>query len=54
MNGMCHQCDKIDLKIAHFKEMSHSVEDPQSVRSIELLIAEMGARKDALHPERKP
>lgn len=50
---MCHQCDKIDLKIAHFKEMVRSVEDPQTVRSIEILIAEMGARKVELHPERK-
>jgi hypothetical protein len=48
---MCHKCVEIDQKIAHFKELARSVGDPQTVRSIDILIAEMGARKDALHPE---
>lgn len=48
---MCHKCVEIDQKIAHFKELARSVGDPQTVRSIDILIAEMEARKDALHPE---
>ena len=50
---MCHKCVEIDRKIVHFKELARWVGDPQTVRSIDILIAEMEARKDALHPERK-
>ena len=53
VTAMCHQCVEIDKQIAHFKELARSVGNPQTVRSIDILIAKMEAKKDALHPERK-
>jgi hypothetical protein len=53
VNAMGHLCDEIDEKIAHFKDLARAVADPQTIRSIDILIAEMEARKDALHPERE-
>ena len=50
---MCHTCVEIDKRIARLRDLARSVDDPQTVKSIDILVAEMEARKDALHPERK-
>ena len=49
---MCHVCVEIDKRIDRLRSIARSVEDPETVRSAYTLIAEMEARKDALHPER--
>jgi hypothetical protein len=50
--AMCQKCVEIDKKIAHYQNVARSVLDPPSLRSIDNIIAELEARKDALHPER--
>ena len=49
---MCHVCVDIDKKIDRFRELARSVQDPKTIKSIDILIAELEARKAALHPER--
>jgi hypothetical protein len=51
--SMCHKCAEIDEQIARFRDLARSVHDPKTLKSIEILIAELEARKDALHPERQ-
>jgi hypothetical protein len=50
---MCYRCAEIDATIAHFRDMARAVGDRQTVRSIDILVAELQVRKDALHPECK-
>jgi hypothetical protein len=50
---MCQLCIKIDQKIDHFKEMASRGLSPETVCSIDILIAELEGQKAALHPERK-
>jgi hypothetical protein len=50
---MCHVCAEIDKRIDRLRSIVRSVEDPETVRTAYTFIAEMEARKDALHPERK-
>lgn len=49
----CEKYVEIDQKIARFKEPARLVGDPQTNRNVDTLIAEMEARKDALHSEGK-
>ena len=49
---MCHLCTEIDKKIDHFKEMASRGLSPETVRSIDILIAELEVQKAALHPNR--
>ena len=50
---MCHKCVEIDKKIVRFQDLACQVGDPKTIKTIEILIAELEARKDALHPERR-
>jgi hypothetical protein len=50
---MCHNCVENDKKIVHFQDLARRVGDPQTIKSIEILIEELEERKDALHPERR-
>jgi hypothetical protein len=49
---MCQLCTNIDKKIDHFQEMASRGLSPETVRSIDILVAELEAQKAALHPER--
>jgi hypothetical protein len=48
---MCAKCVEIDKRIAHFQELRGRLLDPQTLRSLEILIEELKATKVALQPE---
>lgn len=48
---MCAECTEIDKKIVHYRNLSLGVPDPRTVETIKGLIAELEARKRALHAE---
>ena len=48
--AMCGQCEKIDARIAHFREMATYVMGRTRLDSIEVVIAKLEADKKALHP----
>jgi len=48
---MCSQCEEIDVKIRHLRDVSSRVLDPQTLDGIASLIDELEAQKAALHPE---
>jgi hypothetical protein len=50
---MCHKCVEIDEQIVRFRDLARSVHDPKTLKSIDILIADLEARKEALHPERQ-
>jgi hypothetical protein len=47
---MCYLCVEIDRNIANFADMADRG-SPETARSIDILIAELQARKAALHPD---
>jgi len=49
--GMCKQCDEIDAKIAQLEGLILRVLDQHTLDGINEMIAELEARKAALHPE---
>jgi hypothetical protein len=49
---MCSKCVEINEKIKHFRDLGTRILDPQALRSLETLIADLEANKSALHPER--
>ena len=51
--AMCHKCVEIDKKIDHYHDIARSVLDPPTLRSIDMMIAELEAKKYALHPEKR-
>lgn len=48
---MCDQCARLDLKIAHYREITTRATDPETLDGIARLIREMTDTKAALHPE---
>jgi len=48
---MCSQCDEIDVKVKRLRDMARRLLDQQTLDGIAKLIAELEARKAALHPE---
>ena len=48
---MCSQCDEIDARIGSLREIARRVLDQQMLDGIARLIAELEAKKAALHPE---
>ena len=48
---MCDQCNRLDKRIAHYREMALNVFDKQTLEGISVLIAKLEADKKALHPE---
>jgi hypothetical protein len=51
---MCDQCKSIDRKIVHYRNIASRLTDPQTLKGIDLWIAEMDAEKRKLHPEGGP
>ena len=49
---MCHKCVEIDKRIAHLNEVAGRLADTQTLQGLHSLIADLDARKAALHPER--
>ena len=49
---MCEKCVEIDKVIARYQRILLSIFDQLTMDRIKELIAEMNARKAALHPER--
>jgi hypothetical protein len=47
---MCWQCERINQQIRHYHGLSARVSDKGSIRSLEILIAQLEADKDRLHP----
>lgn len=48
---MCKQCDEIDVTIARYRRFKGYVTDQQMQKATDKLIAELEAKKAALHPE---
>jgi hypothetical protein len=46
---MCHECKEIDGWIAHYRRLAVTTGETESMKSIEILIAELQARKRTLH-----
>jgi hypothetical protein len=51
--GMCEKCVEIDKTIAWYRKIQRSINDQKTIDGAEKLIAELEAKKLALHPERK-
>jgi len=51
--GMCDKCAQLDKKIEHYETMLVSIGDRATVERLMALVAELQARKAALHPEQK-
>jgi hypothetical protein len=49
--AMCYKCIEVDKTIAHYENIARSVGGRKILDSIDVMIAELEARKDALHPE---
>ena len=48
---MCDKCIELDVKIEHYQHLSSRITDQQTLDGIKKLIADLQARKTALHPE---
>ena len=51
---MCDQCDKIDDSIARYKRLKDQINDKRTKEAADGLLAELGAKKAALHPRVSP
>jgi hypothetical protein len=50
---MCDICEQLDEKIEHYKKVMAAMTDQLTIEGITALIAELQARKAALHPKQK-
>ena len=50
---MCDKCEKLDKKIEHYETTVVSIGDRATVERLMAMIADLQARKAALHPEQK-
>ena len=50
---MCDVCEQLDEKIEHYKKVMAAMTDQLTIEGITALIAELQARKAALHPKQK-
>ena len=48
---MCSQCNEIDVKIEHLRQLSSRMLDQQTLDGIAKLIMELEAKKAVLHAE---
>jgi hypothetical protein len=48
---MCDECDKIDKKIDHYRKLVARLPDALTHERLAGLVAELEAKKTALHPE---
>jgi hypothetical protein len=50
---MCDKCERLDSKIEHYQKLLLGIGDQLTVDRIKSLIADLQARKAAVHPEQK-
>jgi hypothetical protein len=50
---MCEKCKELDQKIARYIRLSASITDQPTIERFMALVAELGARMSALHPEQE-
>jgi len=50
---MCEKCQKIDETIDRYRRLAGQVTDQEFIERTQGLIAELQARKSALHPEQQ-
>jgi hypothetical protein len=50
---MCDECGKIDKKIEHYRNLVARLPDPLTHERLAELVAELEAKKTALHPEQE-
>ena len=48
---MCNECNKIDDSIARYKRLKDQINDKQTKEAADRLLAELEAKKAALHTE---
>ena len=48
---MCDKCEKLDQKIEHYQKLLFGIGDQLTIDRIKSLIADLQARRAALHPE---
>jgi hypothetical protein len=46
---VCELCEKIDARIARYRELSRAIRDKQALESIDRIIADLDAQKRSLH-----
>ena len=51
---MCEKCAEIDKTIEWYRKIQRSIADQKTIDGAEKLIANLEAKKAALHPEGKP
>ncbi len=47
---MCERCGEIESKIEHYRSLSSFITDQRTLEAIKLLINQLKAEKQALHP----
>jgi hypothetical protein len=50
---MCDVCDRLDEEIARYRKVMSALTDQLTIDRITALVAELEAKKVALHPDRK-
>lgn len=50
-DAMCEHCEKFDETIARYLRLQQQIDDPQVQEVAARLVAELEAKKAALHPE---
>jgi hypothetical protein len=48
---MCDKCNAIDVRIEHYRVLESRMTDQALLDGIKVLVAELEARKVAVHPE---
>lgn len=49
---MCSKCDEFDKAIAHYRLLKKQINDQQTTEAADRLMAELDAKKLALHPQK--
>jgi hypothetical protein len=50
---MCDKCVELDGKIEHYRRLSFSMTDQQTIDGIKALIEKMETQKATLHPKKE-
>jgi hypothetical protein len=50
---MCDKCVELDARIAHYERLSSGISDRMTLKGIKILMDQLKAQKDMLHPEQK-
>jgi hypothetical protein len=50
---MCDKCDLLDKKIEHYQKLLLGIADQLTIDRIKVLIGDLQAQKETLHPDQK-